>query len=893
MTDLTISMILKLVDQATAPARRVKAALGEIGETSERIGRQGVAWSNRQLEANRGRQQALAGEAFAVAALAGSIGAALQPAINFEQAMAEVGAVAGASQDDLAALTDTARELGANTSWSASQAAEGMKFLSMAGFEANETIAAMPGLLDLASAGATDLGQASDIASDILSAFKMEAGEIGHLGDVLANTFTSSNTNLSMLGETMKYVAPVAQGLGISLEDTAAMAGKLADAGIKGSQAGTSMRAMMSRLAAPTKEAREALNALGVQTLDADGNLRDFHTVLAEIDRGLDQFGTGKQQDLISAIAGLEAASAAAVLLDMAGSGALQSYADSLEEAGSAARIAAQMNDTTAGALRRLGSITESLAISVGSILLPELVALLEAIMPVIGAVEQWAAANPELVSWIARGVAGLIAFKGAWIAIRFVMFAALGPLLQIIRAGSWLLMILPKIAGAGAAAFGVIGRILAWVAKGPVKYLLSGIGLIIKSVLRLGAVLLANPIGLVIASVAALAYAVYDNWDRVVSYVSDKVDTVRAAFDEGLVQGVFAVLSEFNPFVLALDGIQGLIAYAMELLGVPDEIVASFREFDLFETGRALLQSLWDGMSALVPEMVAGISEKLSGIMPERMKDAWNWVAGGEDQTAAFAALPEDQRRAAELVSQAQASGPLPTQQYLADLEEAARRERALIAELRADLEANPIGDNLFGSAFDGRDNLLARAEAQLAAITAEQETARARAGDLQSALQLLGETEVAPEINAASLDAALVKAGKLAALLNQAGGGAVSGSVPGIEGERDAGGPVRPHLPYLLGERGPELFVPDVAGQILPTRALQALRLPQIDMRPALAAGQGGPQITHQGDTITIHIAPPPGMDPREIARAVRRELDARDRRRGGDLHDGVALA
>lgn len=493
-TDLQVSMVLKLVEQVTAPARAAKSALQGIGATSEQIGRSGVQWSNQQIAANQARQSALMGEAFALTALAGTVGAMLKPAIDFERAMDGVGAVAKASNKEIELLTSTARNLGADTNWGASEAAEGMKFLAMAGMETNDIVSAMPGMLNLASAGATDLGRASDIASNILSGFQLEASEMIRVADVMTNTFTSSNTDVAMLGETMKYVAPVANSLGIDLEEVAAMAGKLGDAGIQGSQAGTGLRAMMSRLAAPTKEARRALNALGVDTLDANGNMRDFYTILSEIDAGLQRFGTGEQQDMIAAIAGLEAASAATVLLDQAGSGALLDYAESLREAGSAARVATEMNGNVAGDLKRLQSVSESLAISVGSILLPELADLLQTIHPMVVVVQQWAEANPELVTTIARVVGGLVAFKFASIALRFALFSALGPILQLVRAGSYLLIYLPRIAGAFLA-------------------LLNPLKLVQGAMFALRVALISTGIGALLVGIAMAGVWIYNNW--------------------------------------------------------------------------------------------------------------------------------------------------------------------------------------------------------------------------------------------------------------------------------------------------------------------------------------------------------------------------------------------
>lgn len=121
--------------------------------------------------------------------------------------------------------------------------------------------------------------------------------------------------------------------------------------------------------------------------------------------------------------------------------------------------------------------------------------------------------------------------------------------------------------------------------------------------------------------------------WDGMTSILFDKVDAVKTAFDDGLLNGVFKLLSEFNPFALMIDGMQNLIAQVMELMGVPEEIVTAFREFSLFDTGVELLKGLWDGMASLVPQMVAAISEKLSGIVPDWMKDAWDWVGGDDDK--------------------------------------------------------------------------------------------------------------------------------------------------------------------------------------------------------------------------------------------------------------------
>lgn len=212
---------------------------------------------------------------------------ALMTASNFQKAMNRVRALSGATGSDFAALRKQALDLGRTTAWSASQAAEAMGFLSMAGFNVNQTMKAMPGTLALASAGQIELGRAADIASNILTGFGMEASRMNEVADKLTVTFTRSNVDLEMLGESFKYAAPVAKAAGLSFNETAAYMGLLGNAGIQGSMAGTSLRQTLAKLLKPTKAAREVLDRLGISTLDSSGKVRSLDTIMGElIDRG-------------------------------------------------------------------------------------------------------------------------------------------------------------------------------------------------------------------------------------------------------------------------------------------------------------------------------------------------------------------------------------------------------------------------------------------------------------------------------------------------------------------------------------------------------------------------------------------------------------------------------
>jgi TP901 family phage tail tape measure protein len=652
MADLNVALILRLVDKATAPARTALRQIERSGSAMRSFGAQQVALSRSQIANAQARTGALAGEAVALAGTGYAMVKALGPAIEFEAAMAKVGAVSRASDDDLATLTDTARMLGRETPWSASQAAEGMQYLAMAGFDVNEVVAAMPGMLALASAGATDLGSTADIASNILTGFGMQAGEMGHVGDVLVNTFTSSNTTVGMLGETMKYVAPAAASLGVDLETAAAMAGKLGDAGIQGSEAGTALRGMLTRLAAPSKEASDALKKLKVSVSDANGDMRAVPDILADIDEAMRGYGGAARAELIKTLFETEAMSAATILLGQAGSGSLQSYAESLKETGSAARVAAQINATTAGAIKTLQSRAEALSIALGTLLLPMIVDLTDALIPMFDKLTAWGEANPELVRGAALLAAGLLGLRVALLAGRIV----LQPLIIAFWALNGALGALIWVFGAATSTIAFFGRILLWTSTVVARLAVGAFGLLGRTLLFVGRTLLwvgrvalANPLLLVLTGIALAVWAIYENWDGFVSYFTDKIDRVRAAFEQGLLNGVLALLSELNPFAMMRDG---AIALADFILG---KLRDAF-DLNLFDKGAAMIASLKDGAWSILTSMVDGIRAKLQSIVPDWMIEAWNWVKG--DEAAPGGGVPQEPTGARALGGPVRAGG-------------------------------------------------------------------------------------------------------------------------------------------------------------------------------------------------------------------------------------------
>lgn len=270
---------------------------------------------------------------------------------TYESSMSRVKALSGATADEFKLLGDTAKQLGATTSFSAAQAADGMGFLAMAGYKTNDIVAAMPGLLSAAAAGQTELGQTADIVSNILSGFGLQASETGRVADVLTQAFTSSNTDLAMLGETMKYVAPNARAAGLALEETAAAAGILGNAGIQASMAGTSLRGIISRMSAPVGGASELMNKLGISVVNTDGTLKNLAGIIEQVSDATKNMGDAQRLAAVKTLVGEEAASGFLTLM-AAGPDALRKFTSELENStGRAEEIAAIMLDNTQGKL--------------------------------------------------------------------------------------------------------------------------------------------------------------------------------------------------------------------------------------------------------------------------------------------------------------------------------------------------------------------------------------------------------------------------------------------------------------------------------------------------------------------------------------------------------------
>nr|DAH40601.1 MAG TPA: minor tail protein [Caudoviricetes sp.] len=284
---------------------------------------------------------------------------------SFEAGMSEVQAISGASGKDLEKLSAKAKQMGATTKFSATESATALKYMAMAGWKTNQMVSGLSGVMNLAAASGEDLGTVSDIVTDSMTAFGLEAKDSGHFADVLAKASSSSNTNVAMMGETFKYVAPLAGSMKYSIEDTATAIGLMANAGIKGSQAGTELRSILTRLVKPPKDAAAALSALGISTTKADGSMKPMRQTMAELREKFSGLTDSQKSQYAAAIAGQEAMSGLLAIVNASDSdfNKLQKAIDN--SSGAAKKQADIMNNNLQGALYDLGSAAEAVGIGI------------------------------------------------------------------------------------------------------------------------------------------------------------------------------------------------------------------------------------------------------------------------------------------------------------------------------------------------------------------------------------------------------------------------------------------------------------------------------------------------------------------------------------------------
>ncbi|HAF2461192.1 TPA: phage tail tape measure protein [Salmonella enterica] len=577
----------------------------------------------------------------------------LAPAVSFDREVARVGALTRLDKSDpqFAALREQAKKLGAETQFTSKDAASGQAFLAMAGFTPQSIQAALPGVLNMALAGGMDLGESADIGSNILSQFHLDPKEMDRVSDVLTAAFTRTNTDLTNIGEAMKYAGTGMAGLGVSVEQTTAMIGVMANVGLRGSIAGTGLQTTFSRLAAPTDKAASALKELGVNVADSTGKMRPAEVVLADIYKAVRKYGDVDQLSFFKDIAGEEAAKSFQALVQSAGSGELQKLLAELKKAqGEAATVAKKMADNLDGDLKNLDSAWEGFRIQIEELLDGPLRGLVQGISNIVGAMTAWARENPELTKALLTVGGSALAFTAITGGLSLAIGLLLGPVAKL-KLGFALLTgtkglgrAVPLFTQLKAVTGGSMGSVKGWatVFRSPgvaIKSLSSGIGgliprlsvlpglwgLITGAVSVLGGALslLLSPIGLIGAAFVAAGLLIWKYWEPI------------KAFFTGFFSGVWEALTPLREAFSALspvfdsigNGIKSVWNWFKRLLEpattskeMLDKCTSAGKTFG--KVVGSFIQTLVLGPMTLLLDSLGWVLEKL-GLIPDGIERA------------------------------------------------------------------------------------------------------------------------------------------------------------------------------------------------------------------------------------------------------------------------------
>ncbi|HHK8845322.1 TPA: phage tail tape measure protein [Escherichia coli] len=595
-SDNTIQQAIRRTEQYNNQLERERQALARVTRARERYSR---------AQETAGKLKTGGALATGAAAAGGyAAGRFLQPAIGFGKEMSRVQALTRIDKNSpqFKALREQALKLGSETQFTAGDAASGQAFLAMAGFTPQAIQAALPGVLSMATAGGMDLGETADIGSNILTQFGLSADQMDRVGDTLTAAFTRTNTDLRALGETMKYAGPVAGKLGISLEQAAAMAGVLANMGIRGSDAGTAMRASLARLASPPKAAAEALKELGVSVSDAGGKMRPMEDLLTDLYKATRKYGEVDRVSFFKDIAGEEAFTSFMALVDAAGDGSLPKLRKELEGArGEAERTAKVMANNLDGDLKSLGSAWEGLRIRIADLIDGPLRSVTQWLTRVVSKVTALAQAHPTLTRQLLIAGGALLAMTATVGSLSLAIGVLAGPLAKL-RLGFSLLT----------------GSMNA------VRVLPALWGMVTGSVSLLGGAIgaLFSPVGLIAVAFVAAAVLIWKYWEPIKAFyagvfsgIMERLAPLRETFErfgpvfDVVRDGIIQVFNWFKSLLSPMESSKETLDKCTSAGEVFGRVLGGAIELVLTPT-KALMDSL------------AWILEKL-GVLPDEAERA------------------------------------------------------------------------------------------------------------------------------------------------------------------------------------------------------------------------------------------------------------------------------
>lgn len=604
---------LKRLQEQAATTSTSLAKIDEVGQKMESVG----------------NSIAGAGKSMMPLTLAiGGVGtAAVKTAADFDAGMSQVAAISGATGDDLEALRDKAREMGSKTKFSASEAASAMEYMAMAGWKTGDMLGGIEGIMNLAAASGEDLATTSDIVTDALTAFGLSAEDSGHFADILAAASSNANTNVSMMGETFKYCAPIAGALGFSAEDTAEAIGLMANAGIKSTQAGTALRTIMNNLTGEVKISGKAIGDVTIATTNADGSMRDLSDILADCRTAFSGLSESEKAQAAETLVGKNAMSGFLALMNAAPED-IDKLSNAIDNCdGTAESMVATMQDNLAGQLTILKSQLEELAISFGEILMPAIRSIVSHIQGFIDKLNGMDESQKKAIITIGLVVAAI----GPLLVIIGTVISKVGVAMQgfVKLAGAF-----NKIKAAASAGTGIFGKLGAAI---------GGVSAPVLAVIAVIAVLVAAFVHLWNTN-EGFREAILGTWEKIKTTVSNFVEYIRErlaalgiSFSDiaetitAIWNGLCAVLAPifegaFNAIANVLQTVLGVIT------SILDVFIGLFTgNWEQVWTGvKEIFSSIWEGIKGAFQnaiDTIRGIADAVLGWFGTSWNDVWSSV--------------------------------------------------------------------------------------------------------------------------------------------------------------------------------------------------------------------------------------------------------------------------
>lgn len=581
-------ILLKLkadVSSLESSLKTVKQQLQQLGdETEESMNGLGDAVK---------KVGGLIATAFAVDKIVGFSKEVVGLTAEFSDSMLKVQALSGATGDEFEQLKALAMEMGRTTAHSASSASDALGYMALAGWNTEQMMSGLPAVLSLASAGQLELATASDIVTDTMSMFKMSAEEAGRASDVFAKVQASTNTDVTMLGEAMKYAGATANAFGLDIETTSALLGIMANSGIKASSAGTSLKSILARLAAPTKQVTNGFELLGVSMTDSEGNMKDLSVLLPEIKGAMENLSEAQQVQVAKNIAGSEAMSGFLAIVN-GSTDALPELTDALYNAGGfAEQTANTMESGLGGAIRSLQSAWEGFQLKLGEKVEP---ALTEAVR--------------QLTNFVNELIPRLTAFWQEY-----------GEIITVLTIGATTFMAVIKVGKLAITTFKAMKTaITALKAIQSVGQMFTVAGGAISGLLGCNPILLA--VAAAVAVVAGIAYLVVKNWEPIKEWFAKLWEGVKDIFSSfcdwltGICQGVSTWWSEFWSGICdftskAWDTICNVVKVAVML-------IANIFNF-LVDLWLMPYRFVWENIKDFIPPILEAVKNTV--------KTAFEWI--------------------------------------------------------------------------------------------------------------------------------------------------------------------------------------------------------------------------------------------------------------------------